>query len=66
MAGGHDKSRMKQAMLNRKADINAGETVVASSFGTNHRGPPGGDKLNFNKDKKAQSAQLITQDSSKT
>ena len=32
---GHDKSRMKQAMLNRKADINAGDTVVASSFGTN-------------------------------
>jgi hypothetical protein len=35
VAGGHDKSRMKQAMLNRKADISAGETVVASSFGTN-------------------------------
>ena len=35
VAGGHDKSRMKQAMLNRKADINAGETVVARSFGTN-------------------------------
>ena len=35
VAGGHDKSRMKQAMLNRKADIAAGDTVVASSFGTN-------------------------------
>ena len=34
VAGGHDKSRMKQAMINRKADINAGETVVANSFGT--------------------------------
>ena len=42
VAGGHDKSRMKQAMINRKADINAGETVVANSFGTNHpRGPSG-------------------------
>ena len=35
VANGKDKTRMKQAMLNRKADINAGETVVASSFGTN-------------------------------
>ena len=26
---------MKQAMLNRKADINAGETVTSASFGTN-------------------------------
>ena len=35
VAGGHDKSRMKQAMLNRKADLAAGGKVVASSFGTN-------------------------------
>ena len=39
-------------MINRKADINAGETVVANSFGTNYRGSagPGGDKSNNNKD----------------
>ena len=34
VAGGHDKSRMKQAMLNRKADIAAGGKVVGS-FGAN-------------------------------
>ena len=34
VAGGHDKSRMKHAMLNRKADIAAGETVVGGSFNT--------------------------------
>lgn len=33
-AGGHDKTRMKQAMLNRKADIAAGEPVIGS-FATN-------------------------------
>ena len=33
VAGGHDKSRMKHAMLNRKADLSAGETVVGGSFG---------------------------------
>jgi hypothetical protein len=31
-AGGHDKTRMKQAMLNRKADLNAGGSVV-NNFG---------------------------------
>ena len=36
-AGGKDKTRMKQAMLNRKADIAAGGTVVGS-FGTNKDG----------------------------
>ena len=35
VAGGHDKSRMKHAMLNRKADIAAGETVVSGDFRTN-------------------------------
>ena len=40
-------------MINRKADINAGETVVANSFGTNYRGSagPGGDQSKNNKDK---------------
>ena len=35
IAGGHDKTRMKHAMLNRKADLAAGETVVSGSFRTN-------------------------------
>ena len=39
MAGGHDKNRMKHAMLNRKADLAAGETVVSGSFRTNIKGP---------------------------
>ena len=30
---GHDKTRMKQAMLNRKADIHAGEAVLSGNFG---------------------------------
>ena len=58
VAGGHDKSRMKQAMINRKADINAGETVVANSFGTNYRGPSGRDQSNNNKDG-PEEAQLV-------
>ena len=33
VANGKDKTRMKQAMLNRKADIAAGGTV--GGFGTN-------------------------------
>ena len=37
IAGGADKSRMKHAMLNRKADIAAGE-MVANSFRTNKDG----------------------------
>ena len=36
-AGGHDKTRMKQAMLNRKADISAGEPVIGS-FATHKDG----------------------------
>ena len=34
VATGKDKTRMKQAMLNRKADIAAGGTVVGT-FGAN-------------------------------
>ena len=34
-AGGHDKSRMKHAMLNRKADIAAGGLVASADFMTN-------------------------------
>ena len=34
-AGGHDKSRMKHAMLNRKADIAAGDLVASGDFMTN-------------------------------
>jgi hypothetical protein len=37
VAGGTDKSRMKHAMLNRKSDLAAGETV-ASAFRTNAGG----------------------------
>lgn len=33
-AGGHDKSRMKHAMLNRKADITAGGLVASGDFMT--------------------------------
>lgn len=52
VAGGHDKSRMKQAMINRKADINAGETVVANSFGTNQLWTKGPDHYDvYYKDK---------------
>jgi len=36
-AGGHDKTRMKQAMINRRADLNAGEPVIGS-FATNKDG----------------------------
>jgi len=36
-AGGHDKTRMKQAMLNRKADLNAGGEVV-NTFGAGNSG----------------------------
>jgi len=36
-AGGTDKSRMKHAMLNRKADLAAGE-MVAGQFRTNVNG----------------------------
>ena len=33
-AGGHDKSRMKHAMLNRKADLAAGGLVASADFMT--------------------------------
>ena len=33
-AGGHDKTRMKHAMLNRKADITAGGLVASGDFMT--------------------------------
>ena len=36
--GGKDKSRMKQAMLNRKADLAAGGEVQMGSFNTNKDG----------------------------
>lgn len=37
--GGKDKTRMKQAMLNRKADLSAGgNVVVGSAFSTNKDG----------------------------